>query len=515
MTRRFLPLAAVVLVPVGVLAGFSWRGIQAQRRTARVEAMESAAQWAEVQAGRLSRQFPAAHQRESARRFQDPPVPAEGVAGLSPAGLPLRVIAAFRRFDQSKTDADAEVLLHLAVEEEPSALTPLALAHIPNVPAATRERWEQIEAAHDVRRRHPEITADGSWLLDGGELWWMADEGETIRFIRFGNPSTSLPDAINPQRPWETLRLTLHGKPLDDSRGTVLARHEVSPRGGLAVEVIATDPTQIDAAILRQGRLTFGVLGIAVAVAIAGLYFIHRLMLRERRLGELKSHFVASVSHELRAPIGSIRLMADALDAGKVAPETAAEFHRLISQEGKRLSHLIENVLDFARIEQGRKRWHFEPVDLPSLIADTVKVMEPLAAEKHLHLITVLPDSPTEPVLDAAAIQQALVNLLDNAIKFSPLGSAIETRLSCDPGFCRLAVRDEGPGVPSSERAKIFERFYRPGNELRRETQGTGIGLSLVKAIVEAHGGRVELDSRPGDGSTFTLVLPHDATAGH
>jgi signal transduction histidine kinase len=514
MTRRFLPLAAVVLVPVGVLAGFSWRGIQAQRRAARAEAAENAAQWAEVQAARLSLNLPASP-LPSVRRFSDPPVPAEGVAGLSPAGLPLGVIAAFQRFDQSKTDENAAALLHLAVEEKPSALTPLALARIPNVPDATRERWERIEAANDVRRRHPEIPAEGSWFLDGGVLWWMADEGETIRFIRLGSPSASLPDAINPQRPWETLRLTLHGKPLNDSHGIVLARHEVSPPGGLAVEVIATDPAQIDAAILRQGRLTFGVLGIAVAVAIAGLYFIHRLMLRERRLGELKSHFVASVSHELRAPVGSIRLMADALDAGKVSPETAAEFHRLISQEGKRLSHLIENVLDFARIEQGRKRWHFEPTDLPALIADTVKVMEPLAAEKHVRLTTVLPGSSAEPVLDAAALQQALVNLLDNAIKFSPPDSTIDVHLSADERNLRLAVRDHGPGIPAAERTKIFERFYRSGDELRRETQGTGIGLSLVKAIAEAHGGRIELDSRPGHGSTFTLVLPHDATADH
>jgi signal transduction histidine kinase len=514
MTRRFLPLAAVVLVPVAVLAGFSWRGVQAQRRAARVEAAENAAQWAEVQAARLSLNLPASS-LPSVRRFSDPPVPADGVVGLSPAGLPLGVIAAFQRFDQNPTEANATALLKRAIDEEPSTLTPLALARVPSVPDATRERWAQIEAANDVRRRHPEIPADGSWLLDGGVLWWMADEGETFRFLRFGTPPRSSTEATNPQRPWETRRLTLHGKPLDNSSGIVLARHEVSPPGGLAIEVIATDPAQIDAEVLRQGRFTFGVLGIAVAVAIAGLYLIHRLMARERRLNELKGHFVASVSHELRAPVGSIRLMADALDAGKVSPETAAEFHRLISQEGKRLSHLIENVLDFARIEQGRKRWHFEPVDLPALIADTVKVMEPLAAEKQIRLTTVLPDSSAESVLDAAALQQALVNLLDNAIKFSPPDSTIDVRLSADDRDLRLAVHDHGPGIPAAERTKIFERFYRPGNELRRETQGTGIGLSLVKAIAEAHGGRVELDSHPGQGSTFTLVLPHDATASH
>jgi signal transduction histidine kinase len=238
---------------------------------------------------------------------------------------------------------------------------------------------------------------------------------------------------------------------------------------------------------------------------------LHRTLHRERQLNEMKSQFVASVSHELRAPVASIRLMADALEAEKVPPETAKEFHRLIAREGARLSTLVGNVLDHARIEQGRKVWKMEPCDLTLLVADTVRVMEPLAQEKRVTLEQEL--SAVEATADADAIQQALVNLLDNAIKFSPQGSFIVIALEANEErrSWSMSVRDDGPGIPKEEQSHIFERFYRPGDELRRETQGTGIGLSLVKSIVEAHRGAVAVESEPGRGSTFTLTFPLSA----
>jgi signal transduction histidine kinase len=147
-----------------------------------------------------------------------------------------------------------------------------------------------------------------------------------------------------------------------------------------------------------------------------------------------------------------------------------------------------------------------EACDLADLTNDTLHVMEPLAKEKNIILESNV--SPVEATVDAGAIQQALVNLLDNAIKFSPSGSKVETTLSIDGSSWRLSVKDEGPGIPKAEQSRIFERFHRLGDELRRETQGTGIGLSLVKAIAEAHGGRVQLDSTLEKGSNFTLIGP-------
>ena len=201
--------------------------------------------------------------------------------------------------------------------------------------------------------------------------------------------------------------------------------------------------------------------------------------------------------------------MADALEGGKIEERTAGEFHRLISREGARLSTLIENVLDFARIEQGRKRWHMEEADLRTLIESTVALMEPLARERRIALVTGdLPETASARI-DPGAIQQALVNLLDNAIKFSPPDSQVGIRLSEGPaGSWQVSMTDEGTGIPKAEHGRIFEKFHRLGGELRRETQGTGIGLSLVKAIAEAHAGGIHLESEPGRGSTFTLTLP-------
>ena len=268
----------------------------------------------------------------------------------------------------------------------------------------------------------------------------------------------------------------------------------------------------------RQAQRTrwFGALIVASAVAaVLGLFAAWRSFRHEQQLNELKTNFVSSVSHELRAPLASVRLMAENLECGKIPdPARQAEYFHFIGQECRRLSSLIENVLDFSRIEQGRKQYELEPTDLMVLTQTTVQLMEPYAAEtgvalqlKTAHLAP--RTAHLEWKVDGRAIQQALVNLLDNAIKHSARGQTVTVEIgSADPSLCTLSVSDCGPGIPKGEQEKIFERFYRLGSELRRETQGIGIGLSIVKHIVIAHGGRVTVASEPRQGSRFTLILP-------
>lgn len=268
----------------------------------------------------------------------------------------------------------------------------------------------------------------------------------------------------------------------------------------------------------RQLQYIFGsLIGVSAAAALVGFLAAYRAFRRQLALNELKSNFVSSVSHELRAPLASVRLMAENLATGKIpAAEKQHEYYKFIVQECRRLSSLIENVLDFSRIEQGRKQYELEPTDLAALVRTTVQLMEPYAAEKGIALRLEGTNQPTlaslEARVDGRAIQQALVNLLDNAIKHSAAGQTVLVALEHPEGpsgpVVRVSVADQGPGIPPAEQEKIFERFYRRGSELRRETQGIGIGLSLVKHILEAHGGRVTVHSEPGQGSRFTLEIP-------
>jgi signal transduction histidine kinase len=303
----------------------------------------------------------------------------------------------------------------------------------------------------------------------------------------------------------------------------------------LKVHVLLTSQSAL---YQQQQARTFwfgALIATASVAALVGLLAAYRAFDRQLRLSEMKSNFVSSVSHELRAPIASVRLLAESLEQGKVA-ETAKqqEYFRFISQECRRLSSLIENVLDFSRIERGRKQYEFEPTNLSALVGQTVRLMEPYAREREISLreeplAAPINGQAVQLCIDGKAMQQALVNLIDNAIKHSPRGADVAVGMTLQTvagngestpanspneqakpprAHLDLWVQDHGEGIPAAEHQRIFERFYRLGSELRRETQGVGIGLSIVKHIVEAHEGRVVVQSEVGKGSRFIIELP-------
>jgi signal transduction histidine kinase len=312
--------------------------------------------------------------------------------------------------------------------------------------------------------------------------------------------------------------------PRDDGRGVeypVLASADGALRVGSASHPVTlrldlANPAPLYAQYAQRRRLIEGAIVSAAVTALIGLVTLWVNHRRQARLAEMKSNFVSSVSHELRAPLAAVRLMAESLESGRASnPERQREYYRLIVQECRRLSGMVENVLDFARIDQGRQSYRFEPVDATALVRHTVMVMQPNADQRGIRLVIVdPPDSPSlQPTWDGPAVEQSLVNLLDNAIQHSPEGGEVRIEMETCGNALRLWVRDRGPGIPRSDHARIFDRFYRRGQELRRETKGAGIGLSIVKHVAEGHGGRVLVESEVGSGSSFALELPLHAGA--
>jgi signal transduction histidine kinase len=246
------------------------------------------------------------------------------------------------------------------------------------------------------------------------------------------------------------------------------------------------------------------------AVLIGEIMLVLRAANRAMKLSEMKSDFVSNVSHELRTPLASIRVFAELLRLGKVqSPEKVQEYGEYMDAESRRLSRLIDNILDFSRIESGRKTYQFVRADLREVVAATLKSFEIHLKPRGWRIALEAPENSLPLVLiDPDAIAQAFHNLLDNAVKYSGDSKEIAVRLVREGNSVVLSVQDHGIGIPRDEQRKVFERFHRVSTGLVHEVQGSGLGLSIVQHIARVHGGKVSLLSEPGKGSTFTIHLP-------
>jgi signal transduction histidine kinase len=268
---------------------------------------------------------------------------------------------------------------------------------------------------------------------------------------------------------------------------------------------------------VRRQIVTFtAAFGALLVVIVAGLLVTYRLVRRETEMARLKSDFVANVSHDLKTPLSVIRMFGETLEMDRVRDETVRrEYYRVITRESERLSRLIDNVLDFSRIEGGRRRYDRVPTAVEPVVRDVMEAFAyPLAQQGFKVEVQVAADLPEVP-LDAEAVGQALANLVDNAIKYA---SAEHRSLSVQAHIVNealaLSVADEGIGIPRDEQKRIFEKFYRVGRSETQGRRGSGMGLALVRHVAEAHGGRVTVESRPGAGSRFTLWIPLAAHRG-
>ena len=279
----------------------------------------------------------------------------------------------------------------------------------------------------------------------------------------------------------------------------------VFPGLTLAIKLRGTTLEAIGQHFVRTSFLALGALSLLLA---GGIVLTYRNVSKEMALARLKSDFVSNVSHELRTPLSLIRLYAETLEMGRLnSREKYQEYYCIIRKESERLSALINNILDFSRIEAGRKEYDFRETDMRELVRNTLDSYR-YQIEQHGFTYEERIDEVPPLRVDREALARSLLNLVNNALKYSQDRKHIGVKLYRENGSVKLEVIDHGIGIPHQEQHKIFEKFYRVGDPLVHNTKGSGLGLSLVRHIVQAHGGQVLVDSAPGEGSKFTIALP-------
>ena len=262
-----------------------------------------------------------------------------------------------------------------------------------------------------------------------------------------------------------------------------------------------------DAVPVRR-RLLLSGLALAAILVLAGSTLVARAVSRELAVARLKSDFVSAVSHEFRTPLATLRQLTENLSDGRVGDEGRRQaYYQAQERATSRLSRLVERLLDFGRMEAGALRYRPEPLDLGKLVRSVVDEFEHVVADTG-HRIEVKIDPKVLPVrADGDALAQVVWNLLDNAIKYSPGRPAVWIEVAGEDGQAAVRVRDEGPGILPEERKDLFREFTRGAAARAGGVKGTGIGLAMVNHIVRAHRGRIRVDSAPGQGSTFTILL--------
>lgn len=420
------------------------------------------------------------------------------------------------------------------------------------------EEWQQIErltGAAPEYRSLAEWVGQNPWILSAvyipdldptdsvyfsGELSGSTD-GEVSESAEFYTASGIIEYVYSPSRLVQTLDPSVlsmperetgreHAQAMQDNavisvveteRGTGLR----SEAGGYSFVVPLSSPVErfaissfLDTGVPGGGLQSQRVASI-VLTALAMLTFVFggtlavRGLRKEAETTQLRSALVANVSHELRTPLSMIRLAAETLKRGKerLTLEQRSDLEESILRESLHLSHLVENVLDVARLQKGAKRMVFAPVDPAELVKEILQSYSAWISSKGFEVDVDLDDSVGKQYWDRESVSRALVNLIDNAIKYSNERKKLRVALRLLPGGVAIEVSDQGVGIPAEDVQKIFDPYYRAQFTDTESRRGAGLGLTLVNQIVQAHGGRVEVDSRSGEGSTFRLIFPRAA----
>jgi signal transduction histidine kinase len=274
------------------------------------------------------------------------------------------------------------------------------------------------------------------------------------------------------------------------------------------IEISHSDPTGAGIIDIRKSFYFWTILTLIFVLSF-GVVLIMRSVAHEMEVHKIKSDFVSSVSHEFKTPLASIKALTERLLGGKVKDSSKIrQYITVISQDTERLTHLVGNILSFSKIEEGKKAYNFEKTDITQWLNNIITDFKSEPIQTGFTIHKKIPDRLPYVNIDKNALTQAINNLLDNAVKFSANQKKIDVIVEKKENDLILHVKDYGIGIPANELNKIFEKFYQGKNAIKHSVKGTGLGLTLVQHTVEAHGGKISVESTVGHGSTFSIFLP-------
>lgn len=352
----------------------------------------------------------------------------------------------------------------------------------------------------------PDGRSIGAFRRDARNVAWSPDRDALARYVAGFSDDDGTVIGLRPSRAAATTPLEMVQRWQQSPHAATL------PLEGPLVgyRLVLDEPAAAEVVGLTAWLYSLG-LAFLVATVLVGVTVTLRSTMRELQLSRLQRDFVSSVSHELRTPLTSIRMFVDTLQSGRLQdPERVKECLSLLSEETDRLQRRIERVLLLARMESGRRLYDVEPVPVGDVVEDALTALrsQTLLDDRVLPIDVALPTDLPKVLVDRDAIAEAVLNLLQNALRHADGATRVQVRATVKKGRVGVAIADDGAGIPREHRRRIFEKFYQVNPLLASSNHSSGLGLAIVRAIVAGHGGKVTLDTEVGRGSTFTVWLP-------